>query len=735
MISDNKEAGSSHQDHDDKLSANGPVDTEALYTCPMHPEIEQLGPGTCPICGMALEPKNLTVLDDGPNPELVDFTRRFKLGVLLSVPLLVLSMGPLVGLSLEGWITPRISVLLELALATPVVLWSGWPFFQRGWASVVSKNLNMFTLIAIGTGAAYSYSILAALVPGIFPDAFREESGRVAVYFEAAAVIIVLILLGQVLELRARERTGGAIRALLDLAPKMARIVRSDGSEEEIPLDHVEAGDHLRVRPGDKVPVDGTLLEGHSSIDESLLTGEPLPVEKTVGDKVTAGTLNGKGAFIFRAERVGSDTVLAQIVEMVGAAQRSRAPIQKVADSVAGIFVPAVILVALVAFVVWSIWGPTPPMAYGLIAAVSVLIIACPCALGLATPISIMVATGRGAQAGVLIKDAEALERFASVDTLIIDKTGTLTKGKPTLSEIVTFNDFDENELLLMAASLERGSEHPLAEAIVAGAQERGLEMTKTEDFEALTGMGVKGRIGGRKVALGTSKLMRLIGLDGKALAALAARADDLRNQGATVVSVAIGGKFAGIIAVTDPIKETTEQALVALRKEGLRIVMATGDNIRTAEAVASRLGIKEVHADVAPEDKAALVKALQEKGATVAMAGDGVNDSPALAQADVGIAMGTGADVAVESAGITLLKGDLLGIVRAHRLAAATMGNIRQNLFFAFVYNTLGVPIAAGVLYPAFGLLLSPMIAAAAMSLSSVSVISNALRLRGAKL
>ena len=735
MISDNKEAGSSHQDHDDKLSANGPVDTAALYTCPMHPEIEQLGPGTCPICGMALEPKNLKVLDDGPNPELVDFTRRFKLGVLLSVPLLVLSMGPLVGLSLEGWITPRISVLLELALATPVVLWSGWPFFQRGWASVVSKNLNMFTLIAIGTGAAYSYSILAALVPGIFPDAFREESGRVAVYFEAAAVIIVLILLGQILELRARERTSGAIRALLDLAPKMARIVRSDGSEEEIPLDHVEAGDHLRVRPGDKVPVDGTLLEGHSSIDESLLTGEPLPVEKTVGDKVTAGTLNGKGAFIFRAERVGSDTVLAQIVEMVGAAQRSRAPIQKVADSVAGIFVPAVILVALVAFVVWSIWGPAPPMAYGLIAAVSVLIIACPCALGLATPISIMVATGRGAQAGVLIKDAEALERFASVDTLIIDKTGTLTKGKPTLSEIVTFNDFDENELLLMAASLERGSEHPLAEAIVAGAQERGLEMTKTEDFEALTGMGVKGRIGGRKVALGTSKLMRLIGLDGKALAALAARADDLRNQGATVVSVAIGGKFAGIIAVTDPIKETTEQALVALRKEGLRIVMATGDNIRTAEAVASRLGIEEVHADVAPEDKAALVKALQEKGATVAMAGDGVNDSPALAQADVGIAMGTGADVAVESAGITLLKGDLLGIVRAHRLAAATMGNIRQNLFFAFVYNTLGVPIAAGVLYPAFGLLLSPMIAAAAMSLSSVSVISNALRLRGAKL
>ena len=732
MISDDRDSGSWHHDHDDTPTATRPADTEAFYICPMHPEIEQIGPGTCPICGMALEPKNLPAVDDRPNPELVDFSRRFWLGLSLSVPLLVISMGPLVGLPVEDWIAPHFSVLLELVLATPVVLWAGLPFFERGWASLVNRNLNMFTLIAIGTGAAYAYSVLAALVPGIFPDAFRQDSGEVAVYFEAAAVIIVLILLGQVLELRARERTGGAIRALLDLAPKMARIVRSDGAEEDVPLEHVEAGNHLRVRPGDKVPVDGTLVEGHSNVDESLLTGEPLPVEKTVGDKVTAGTLNGKGTFIFRAERVGSDTVLAQIVEMVGAAQRSRAPIQKVADSVAGIFVPAVILVALVAFVAWTIWGPNPPMAYGLIAAVSVLIIACPCALGLATPISIMVATGRGAQAGVLVKNAEALERFSSVDTLIIDKTGTLTTGKPTLTEIVTFNDFDENDLLLMAASLERGSEHPLAEAIVAGAQERGLEMAKAENFEALIGMGVKGRIGGRQVALGTAKLMEALSVDNSALAA---QADDLRNQGATVILVAIDGKLAGLIAVTDPIKESTEKALIALRKEGLRIVMATGDNIRTAEAVASRLGIKEFHADVAPEDKAALVKALQEKGAVVAMAGDGVNDSPALAQAHVGIAMGTGADVAVESAGITLLKGDLLGIVRAHRLAAATMRNIRQNLFFAFVYNTLGVPIAAGVLYPAFGLLLSPMIAAAAMSLSSVSVISNALRLRGARL
>ena len=732
MSDDHKERGAGHHDHDDAAPATGPVDTEALYTCPMHPEIEQIGPGTCPICGMALEPKSLPAVDDRPNLELVDFSRRFWLGVWLSVPLLVLSMGPLFGLPLERWMAPHISVLLELALATPVVLWSGWPFFQRGWASVVNKNLNMFTLIAVGTGAAYAYSILAALVPGIFPDAFREESGQVAVYFEAAAVIIVLVLLGQILELRARERTGGAIRALLDLAPKMARIVRSDGSEEDVPLERVKVGELLRVRPGDKVPVDGELIEGHSSVDESLLTGEPLAVEKTVGDKVTAGTLNGKGAFILRAERVGSDTVLAQIVNMVGEAQRSRAPIQRVADSVAGVFVPVVILVAGAAFIAWSIWGPPPPMAFGLIAAVSVLIIACPCALGLATPIAIMVATGRAAQAGVLIKNAAALERFSGVDTLIIDKTGTLTIGKPTLSEIVTFNDFDENDLLLMAASLERGSEHPLAEAILSGAKERRLELAKAEDFEALTGMGVKGLIGGRQVALGTAKLMTLIGLDSSALAA---RADDLRSQGATVMLVAVDGTLAGLIAVMDPIKETTEKALIDLRNEGLSIVMATGDNIRTAEAVAARLGIKEVHADVTPQDKADLVKALQKKGAVVAMAGDGINDAPALAQADVGIAMGTGADVAVESAGITLLKGDLMGVVRAHRLAAATMRNIRQNLFFAFAYNAVGVPIAAGVLYPAFGLLLSPMIAAAAMSLSSVSVISNALRLRGARL
>ncbi len=732
MTSEDREHDDYNYDHDAAPAAEGPLDAGAVYTCPMHPKIEQIGPGTCPICGMALEAKGIPALDDGPNPELVDFTRRFWFGVLLSVPLLVISMGPLFGLPLERWIAPHISVLLELVLATPVVLWAGLPFFERGWASLVSRNLNMFTLIAIGTGAAYAYSVLAALMPGIFPDAFRQEGGEVAVYFEAAAVIIVLVLVGQILELRARERTGGAIRALLDLAPKMAWIVRADGTEEDIPLDDVKTGDDLRVRPGDKVPVDGTLIEGHSSVDESLLTGEPLPVEKTVGDKVTAGTLNGKGAFIFKAERVGADTVLAQIVAMVAEAQRSRAPIQKVVDSVAEIFVPVVILIAFAAFAVWSVWGPDPAMAYGLIAAVSVLIIACPCALGLATPISIMVATGRGAQAGVLIKDAEALERFRSVDTLIIDKTGTLTLGKPTLSEIVTINDFDENDFLRLAASLERASEHPLAEAIVAGAKARGLDLAKAEDFEALTGMGVSGRIEGRDVALGTAKLMAHLGLDDLALTD---QADGLRSQGATVMLVAIDGRLAGLIAVTDPIKETTEAALGALRKEGLRIVMATGDNIRTAQAVADRLGINEVRADAAPEDKAALVKALQDKGAVVAMAGDGVNDSPALAQADVGIAMGTGADVAVESAGITLVKGDLNGIVRARRLAIATMSNIKQNLFFAFAYNTVGVPIAAGVLYPDFGLLLSPMIAAAAMSLSSVSVISNALRLRGASL
>lgn len=634
MTSDDREHDDYNYDRDAAPAAERPLDAGAVYTCPMHPEIEQIGPGTCPICGMALEVKGIPALADGPNPELVDFTRRFWFGVLLSVPLLVISMGPLFGLPLERWIAPHTSVLLELVLATPVVLWAGLPFFERGWASLVSRNLNMFTLIAIGTGAAYSYSVLAALMPGIFPDAFRQEGGEVAVYFEAAAVIIVLVLLGQILELRARERTGGAIRALLDLAPKMARIVRADGTEEDIPLDDVKTGDDLRVRPGDKVPVDGTLIEGYSSVDESLLTGEPLPVEKTVGDKVTAGTLNGKGAFIFKAERVGADTVLAQIVAMVAEAQRSRAPIQKVVDSVAEIFVPVVILIAFAAFAVWSVWGPDPAMAYGLIAAVSVLIIACPCALGLATPISIMVATGRGAQAGVLIKDAEALERFRSVDTLIIDKTGTLTLGKPTLSKIVTIDDFDENDFLRLAASLERASEHPLAEAIVAGAKARGLDLAKAEDFEALTGMGVSGRIEGRDVALGTAKLMAHLGLDDLALTD---QADGLRSQGATVMLVAIDGRLAGLIAVTDPIKETTEAALAALRKEGLNIVMATGDNIRTAQAVADRLGIEEVTADAAPEDKAALVKALQDKGAVVAMAGDGVNDSPALAQADVG--------------------------------------------------------------------------------------------------
>ena len=719
-----------HGHHQSRPS--GPVDENAIYTCPMHPEVEQVGPGSCPKCGMALEPKGIPVGEEGPNLELVDFTRRFWVGLILTIPLLTIAMGPYVGLPVERWIEPNLSALIELALATPVILWSGWPFFQRGWASIVSRNLNMFTLISIGTGAAYIYSVIAALFPGIFPAAFRQESGNVDIYFEAAAVIVVLVLLGQVLELRARERTGGAIRALLDLAPKMARIVRENGDEEDIPLEDVEIGDHLRVRPGEKVPVDGEVIEGRTSIDESMLTGEPVPVEKVAGDRVTGGTLNGTGAFIFRADRVGSDTMLARIVGMVAEAQRSRAPIQKLADSVAGIFVPGVIAIAIIAFIAWSIWGPNPPMAYALIAAVSVLIIACPCALGLATPISIMVSTGRGAQAGVLIKNAEALERFAKVDTLIIDKTGTLTLGKPKLTEVVPHDGFDADRLLLLAASLERGSEHPLAEAIVEGAQERGLALAKTEDFDALTGKGVRGRVDGAEVALGNIKLLEELGVDG---GVLKAKADELRDQGATVMFVVVNGVLAGLVAVLDPVKQTSAEALAALHKEGLRIVMATGDSVRTANAVAQKLGIDEVHADVTPEDKALLVKSLQAKGLRVAMAGDGVNDSPALAQADVGIAMGTGADVAVESAGITLVKGDLRGIIRARRLAEATMRNIKQNLFFAFVYNALGVPIAAGVLYPALGILLSPIIAAAAMSFSSFSVVSNALRLRRARL
>ncbi len=709
-----------------------PMPAGTQYTCPMHPEIVQDGPGDCPLCGMALEPMGIPSGDEGPNPELVDFTRRFWIGAALTLPVFLLAMAPHIGLPLRGWVGETTSIWVELLLATPVVLWAGWPFFQRGWKSIVNRSLNMFTLIAIGTGAAYLFSVVATLAPDIFPAGFRDAQGHVGVYYEAAAVIVVLVLLGQMLELRARERTGGAIRALLDLAPKTARVIRPDGSEEEIPLEEVKAGDHLRVRPGDKVPVDGTVVEGHSAIDESMLTGEPVPVEKAAGDQVTGATLNGSGSLVIAAERVGADTVLSQIVGMVAEAQRSRAPIQKLADQVAGIFVPAVVGVAVLAFIAWSIWGPSPAMAYALVAAVSVLIIACPCALGLATPMSIMTATGRGAQAGVLIKNAEALERFAKVDTLIVDKTGTLTLGKPRLVAVLPENGGSEDELLRLAASLERGSEHPLAEAIVAGASERGVALAKAEDFNAITGKGVTGRVDGRDVALGNAALLAELGLESRHAAE---EADARRDQGETVMFVVVDGKVAGLVSVADPVKETTPEALKALHGEGLRIVMVTGDNERTARAVAGRLGIDEIRADVLPQDKARIVKELQAEGAKVAMAGDGVNDAPALAQADVGIAMGTGADVAIESAGFTLVKGDLNGIVRARRLAEATMSNIRQNLFFAFFYNAAGVPIAAGVLYPVFGLLLSPMIAAAAMSLSSVSVVSNALRLRRVRL
>ncbi|WP_193368701.1 heavy metal translocating P-type ATPase [Pelagibius marinus] len=709
-----------------------PMPAGTQYTCPMHPEIVQDGPGDCPLCGMALEPMGIPTGEEGPNPELVDFTRRFWIGAALTLPVLVLAMAPHFGLPLREALGEGISSWAELILSTPVVLWAGWPFFQRGWKSVVNRSLNMFTLIAMGVGAAYLFSVVATLAPQIFPAGFRGPEGQVAVYYEAAAVIVVLVLLGQVLELRARERTGGAIRALLDLAAKTARVVRPDGQEEEIPLEEVKVGDHLRVRPGDKVPVDGHVIEGHSSVDESMLTGEPVPVEKAVGDQVTGATLNGSGSLVIEAERVGADTVLSQIVGMVAEAQRSRAPIQKLVDQVAAYFVPAVVLVALLAFVAWSIWGPSPALAYGLVAAVSVLIIACPCALGLATPMSIMTATGRGAQAGVLIKNAEALERFAKVDTLIVDKTGTLTLGKPKLVAVLPEDGSSEDELLRLAASLERGSEHPLAEAIVAGASERGVAIAKAEDFNALTGKGVTGRVDGRDVALGNAALLAELGLEsGHAAEEAGAR----RDQGETVMFVVVDGKVAGLVSVADPVKETTPEALKALHGEGLRIVMVTGDNERTARAVAGRLGIDEIRADVLPEDKARIIKELQAGGAKVAMAGDGVNDAPALAQADVGIAMGTGADVAIESAGFTLVKGDLNGIVRARRLAEATMGNIKQNLFFAFFYNAAGVPIAAGVLYPVFGLLLSPIIAAAAMSLSSVSVVTNALRLRRVRL
>ncbi|MGF1622367.1 MAG: heavy metal translocating P-type ATPase [Rhodomicrobiaceae bacterium] len=702
----------------------------ALYTCPMHPEIVQEGPGACPICGMALEP--MSGVSDEPNHELVDFTRRMWISVAAAVPLMILTMGDMVGLPVRSWLGHQTAVYLEFALATPIVLWAALPFFERGWQSIRTMNPNMWTLISIGVGAAYLYSLVATFLPGAFPADYAGHGGQVGTYYEAAVVIVALIFVGQVLELRARERTGDAIRALLDLAPKTARRILPDGTEYDAPLENIIEGDRLRVRPGDSVPVDGIVVEGQSSVDESMLTGEPLPVEKTKGDHVTGGTINKNGSLVIEAAKVGADTVLAQIVEMVTNAKRSRAPIQGLADTVAAYFVPTVVAVAIIAFIAWLSLGPEPALAYAIAAAVSVLIIACPCALGLATPISITTAAGRGAQAGVLIKNAEALERMAKVDTLIVDKTGTLTEGQPKLTDVIALADMDENAVLAAAAALEKGSEHPLADAILAGAEDRGVKAGSAQDFEAVTGKGVRGAVDGRSLALGNRAMMETVGVSTDAAEE---QADALRADGKTAMFVAIDGKLAGIVAVADPIKETTAGAIKALHDAGLRIIMATGDNERTAKAVAGRLGIDEVRAGVLPEDKQKLVDELHAKGCKVAMAGDGVNDAPALAAADVGLAMGTGADVAVESAGITLLKGDLTGIVRARTLAQATLRNIKQNLFFAFVYNAAGVPIAAGILYPLTGTLLSPMIAAAAMSLSSVSVIGNALRLRRVEL
>ncbi len=709
-----------------------PMPKGTLYTCPMHPEVVSDHPGDCPKCGMALEPMGIPPADEGPNPELVDFTRRLWVSGVLSIPLLAISMGPMIGLPLRDWIGEPQATWIELVLATPVVLWAALPFFRRAWASVVNRSPNMWTLIGLGVGTAYLYSVVAAILPGIFPHTFRGHGDTVPVYFEAAAVIVALVFVGQVLELKAREKTGSAIRALLDLAPKTARRVNADGSETDIPVDDVLVGDHVRVRPGERIPIDGSVSEGQSTVDESMITGEPIPVEKQKGDAVTGGTINKNGTLVMIAEKVGADTTLARIVDLVAKAQRSRAPIQGAVDRVSAVFVPAVVVAAVAAFIVWSLVGPEPRMAYALLAAVAVLIIACPCALGLATPMSIMIATGRGAQEGVLIKDAEALERFARVDTLIVDKTGTLTEGKPRLTDVVAFGGIDEARLLRLAASLERGSEHPLAEAIVSGAEERGIEISDVTDFEARTGKGVVGKAGGIVVALGNAAMMDDLHMD---ITPLAEQVRSLRDEGKTVMFVVIDQSLAGFVAVADRIKPTTAAAIKALHEHGLKIIMATGDNERTARAVGKSLGIDEVRADILPEGKKALVDELRGKGAVVAMAGDGVNDAPALAAADVGIAMGTGADVAMESAGLTLVKGDLTGIVRARRLAMATMRNIRQNLGFAFGYNALGVPLAAGVLYPVFGLLLSPMIAAAAMSLSSVSVITNALRLRLVKL
>jgi P-type Cu+ transporter len=717
-------------DKDKPKAGHANVPAGTIYTCPMHPQIRQVGPGTCPICGMALEPE-VASFETGPNPEFADMTRRFWIGAVLAVPPVVLEMGGhLVGD--HGWIDPTLSNWIQLIFATPVVLWAGWPFFVRGWQSLVTRNLNMFTLIAMGTGVAYIYSLVGTIAPQSFPETFRGHGGAVPVYFEAASVITVLVLLGQVLELRAREATSGAIKALLQLAPKTARRIGEDDNDHEVEIETLRVGDKLRVRPGEKVPVDGIMIEGRSALDESLVTGESLPVTKEIGARVIAGTLNQSGSFVMRADKVGRDTLLAQIVQMVADAQRSRAPIQRLADQVASWFVPTVIAVAIVAFAAWAMFGPEPRVAFGLVAAVSVLIIACPCALGLATPMSIMVGVGRGAQAGVLIKNAEALERMEKVDTLVVDKTGTLTEGKPKVVAIVPAAGHEDTEILRLAASVERASEHPLADAIVRAARERYLDLVQVEDFDSPTGKGATGKVGGRTVVLGNATYFASIGI---ATAALHDKAERLRVDGATVINVAIDGQLAGLFAIADPVKPTTPNALKALDAEGIKVIMLTGDNRTTASAVARKLGISDVEADVLPDQKSSVVTKLRSAGKIVAMAGDGVNDAPALAAADVGIAMGTGTDVAMESAGVTLLKGDLTGIVRARRLSQATMRNIRQNLFFAFIYNAAGIPIAAGVLYPAFGVLLSPIIAAAAMALSSVSVVGNALRLRATQL
>jgi Cu+-exporting ATPase len=726
--SHNSETAAHHSCHH---AASAPVAVHdvqpgAIWTCPMHPEIRQDHPGACPICGMALEPE-IASADSGPSPELRDMSRRFWIGLVLSLPVIFLEMGGHVFPALHHVVPLSLSTWLQLILATPVVLWAGWPFFVRGWASLRTRNLNMFTLIAMGTGVAWLYSVAATLAPAAFPEAFRAADGTVAVYFEAAAVITVLVLLGQVLELRARERTGGAIKALLNLAPRTARRLQADGQDEEVAIEEIAVGDRLRVRPSEKVPVDGVVEDGRSSLDESMVTGESMPVGKVAGDAVIGGTLNQSGALVIRAEKVGRDTMLARIVQMVAEAQRSRAPIQRLADQVAGWFVPAVLLVAALAFAAWAIWGPEPRLAHGLVVAVAVLIIACPCALGLATPMSIMVGIGRGAGFGVLIRNAEALERMEKIDTLVVDKTGTLTLGRPSVTRILAADGYDEGELLRLAAAVERASEHPLALAVVAAARERGIALPEVADFDSPTGKGAVGLVEGRRITLGNASFLKERGLDP---AALEPEADALRRDGATAIFMGVDGQAAGVLAIADPVKATTAEAIAALRKDGISVVMLTGDNRTTAEAVARTLGITDVEADVLPDRKSAVVARLRGEGRVVAMAGDGVNDAPALAAADVGIAMGQGTDVAIESAGVTLLRGDLNGIVRARRLSAATMSNIRQNLFFAFVYNAAGVPVAAGLLYPFFGILLSPIIAAAAMALSSVSVVGNALRL-----